>query len=156
MRKEFSEALAGVTNLGEVRGRVIEVFTRVRNEQGAEQIGYVAGIINSDGSDHVQANIERLAFYTERVRGANNFPVFSATDVFIATGVYHGLDEVRQLTLKEREAKFLEFWRDIVGSHVTDIFMTPRWDKSTGARDEHETAQQKGIRIHYVDSIDHE
>lgn len=29
--------------------------------------------------------------------------------------------------------------------------MTPRWDKSSGARDEHETAQRAGITIHYVE-----
>lgn len=47
----------------------------------------------------------------------------------------------------------MKFWRDILESgHVTDIFMTPRWEQSKGAIDEHEAAKQLGIKIHYMNN----
>lgn len=43
------------------------------------------------------------------------------------------------------------FWREIFKSgHVTDVFMTPRWEKSKGAVDEYKTAQKIGLTIHYL------
>lgn len=36
-------------------------------------------------------------------------------------------------------------------SESTDIFMTPRWEQSGGAADEHDTALALKLRIHYLE-----
>ncbi len=36
--------------------------------------------------------------------------------------------------------------------YITDIFMTPRWEHSEGARDEHKNAIKAGMTIHYVEN----
>lgn len=75
--------------------------------------------------------------------------MFSAIDVF-SSEIYERLAEWK-LPFNEREVKARSFWRKILKSgHVTDIFMTPRWEKSKGATDEHKTAKEIGLKIHYI------
>ncbi len=117
---------------------------------GITRIGYVAGIITSDGPEYFQANRKRLADYVKKLRKIHKFPMFSAIDVF-SSEVYERLKEWK-LPFAEREMKVRSFWRKILKSgHVTDIFMTPRWEKSKGASDEHRTAKKIGLKIHYIE-----
>lgn len=132
-----------------VKKELIKLFKITKNGKGTK-IGYVAGIINSDGLEHFETNRKRLAAYVEKLRRIHKFPVFSAVDVF-SNNVYAQLEEMT-LSFDEREAKMRSFWREILKSGcVTDIFMTPRWDKSKGASDEHKIAKQIGLRIHYIE-----
>jgi len=87
-----------------------------------------------------------LREHTEKIRKEKDFPIFSATDVM-------ALETLIQIKAHKLVVKdFIKFWREILESgHVTDIFMTPRWNKSFGATDEHETAKKLGIKIHYLD-----
>lgn len=109
----------------------------------------MAGIINSDGPEYSEINREKLANHVEKLRKIHKFPMFTAIDVF-PLEIYNNLEEWK-LSFEEREEKVRNFWREILKSgHVTDIFMTPRWEKSKGASDEHETAKKIGLKIHYV------
>lgn len=110
MKAKLARVLVDSTNLAAVRDKVVALFDQTRQRTGTKRIGYVAGIINSDGPEKVEENRQRLAEYTERIREEQDFPIFSATD----------------------------------------IFMTPRWEQSVGATDEHKTATKLGITIHCV------
>lgn len=136
------------SNLIEVRLSIVQVLKEAKRKHVSGRLGYVSGIITSDGDEKILENINRLENYTNDIRKIQKFPIFSPTD--ISNDVYARLQEMK-LPKKEREEKFIAFWREILTSGlVTDIFMTPRWKESRGAQDEHETALKVGIEIHYV------
>lgn len=149
MEKNIGLALKAAKNLIHVRKELIKLFRATKNGKGI-RIGYVAGIINSDGLEYVEINRKKLSDHTGKLRKIYKFPMFSAVDVF-SDNIYAQLEEMA-LSFEEREVKVRSFWRKILKSGcVTDIFMTPRWDKSKGAADEHKTAKQIGLKIHYVE-----
>lgn len=146
MKELFAGYLQTVTTLTEVRVGVVRCFEELKSGQNINQIGYVAGIITSDGREHIERNLRYLGEHTERIRQARTFPIFSAIDIFS--------QEVFERTngFSLPPEMWLTFWRDVLGSgHVTDIFMTPRWETSRGAQDEHETAKKYGITIYYIE-----
>lgn len=146
MKEVIRESVKNASSLDEVRDLLIEVFQNFQ-ESGHTRIGYVAGIITSEGRENILANIKRLAGFTEKVRQEQDFPIFSSTDVF-SDELFDRLSAAG-FTNKD----WGPFWRDVVGSgYITDIFMTPRWEISKGSRDEHETAQKHELEIHYIDS----
>lgn len=147
MHRNIGSSLKTVKNLAHVREEFVQLFKATKNEKGI-RIGYVAGILTSDGRKHFEINRKRLADYTRALCKIHKFPIFSAVDVF-SDNIYKQLEEMA-LSFEEREVKMRSFWREILESScVTDIFMTPRWDKSKGATDEHETAKRIGLKIHY-------
>lgn len=149
MRNEIQNAIEGLTKLENVFKKVNNLLSDIRKKSTGKRLGYVAGIITSDGKEHMQRNIDILANHTERIKEKYGFPIFSAVDIF-GNGVYQRLDDFNQEELL-REKLFLEFWRKILSSgHITDIFMTPRWNESKGAIDEHKTAKKLGLKIHYI------
>ena len=149
MHKNIGPALKNTKTLIHVRDELIKLFKTTKKKNGISKIGYVAGIITSDGPKHFEINRKRLADYARALRKIHKFPVFSSVDVF-SKEVYTRLAEM-VFSFEKREVKFRLFWREILKSgHVTDIFMTPRWDKSKGATDEHKTAKKIGLTIHYI------
>lgn len=151
MEKNIGLALKTATTLLHVEKELVKLFktTKTHAGGGITRIGYVAGIITSDGPGYFEANRKRLADYVRKLRKIHKFPMFSAVDVF-SSEVYERLEEWK-LPFSEREVKARYFWRKILKSgHVTDVFMTPRWEKSKGATDEHETARKIGLRTHYI------
>lgn len=148
MEKKIGAVLKNAKNLVHVRTELFKLFKATKN--GAEtKIGYVAGIINSDGPKYFQRNRKRLVNHAAKLRKQHKFPMFTAVDVF-PEKIYKNLEEWK-LSFEKREAKVRNFWRKILKSgHVTDIFMTPRFEKSKGATDEHKTAKKVGLKIHYV------
>lgn len=149
MKQKIRTAIKSSTNLKHVEKAIINLLHEIKKENPKKRVGYVAGIVTSDGEDHMQRNIDRLAALTEKLRIKVSFPIFSSVDIF-GDGIY---DQIEDFHLERtlREKAFVDFWRNILRSgHITDVYMTPRWDESRGARDEHETAKQMGIRIHYV------
>lgn len=145
MREQIMSAVLTETTINGVRDAVIGVFEQVKDENDP-RMGYVSGIITSDGPEHQDRNIRILAEYTDRIRGLHPFPIFSATDVFND----EVFDRINATSLPVQS--WFDFWRDVLNSgYVTDIFMTPRWEKSSGARDELETAEKLGLKVHYVE-----
>ena len=134
--------------LDQVLDIVFSVLDKVKKDKPDMRIGYVSGIITSDGLDYMQKNMRELIIYTEEIQKRYNFPIFSATNVF-----QNKLLQKLESNGFRRE-DYIQFWREILSSgYITDIFMTPRWNHSQGSIDEYRTAERYGIRIHYYSHI---
>lgn len=148
MKQQIREVVKDAKNLNQIKQSLIKLFQDIKETDQHTQLGYVAGILYSDGPEHFERNRQLLATRTEIIRKTQSFPIFSAHDIF-SDGIYSQIEE-RNFSHQDRRDIFITFWRDIVGSgFVTDIFMTPRWEFSEGAIDEHETAQKFSLTIHY-------
>lgn len=77
MKDRLFEHVNGATTLDEVRFAVVRALAEVKTERGTDRIGYVSGIITSDGREHIERNMQRLATHTELLRASHPFPVFS-------------------------------------------------------------------------------
>lgn len=151
MHSTIYQEIKESTNLIQVRDGLVRVFSNVEHTTPNKHLGYVSGIISSDGPQYVKRNMQTLHTYTESLRTHSEFPIFSAVDVF-GNGMHEKMEEIT-FEYKLREKHFITFWREVLESgHITDIFMTPRWDKSQGAIDEYNTAQKLGITIHTVET----
>jgi len=146
MRERIEEAVKKANSIEDVKDGVLIVLKELRNE-GNQRIGYVSGLITSEGPENINKNVKRLIRFTNYIRSQNDFPIFSSTDV-VSDALFKRLGA--QLF---KQADWEEFWRDVLGSeerYVTDMFMTPRWEKSRGATDEHKTAKKVGMQIHHL------
>lgn len=152
MREKIVKVVKSSKNLNSIREAIVMLFEAIRKETGEKRIGYVAGIIGSDGPEKMQENRDKLIVHTEKIRGEQKYPIFSSTDIFTKE-VYDQLEEIKLEWLLRRQF-FIKFWREVLEQgKFTDIFMTPRWEESEGAIDEYETAKRLGITIHYVQNI---
>jgi hypothetical protein len=148
MEEKVVEAVRHATTVAEVQQNLITLFAKLHAEH--KRIGYVAGILFSDGPEFFDRNVKILEDHTTRIRSEQSFPIFSSIDVFYDDDFYNRLPETT-LPYDQRRKVFFDFWRAIVGcGYVTDIFMTPRWEKSEGARDEYETAKKHNLKIHII------
>ncbi|MFA5933047.1 MAG: hypothetical protein WCV81_02125 [Microgenomates group bacterium] len=151
MKELIIESVNTSTNLDQTFTNLSQVLEEVRMSK-SPRIGYVAGIITSDGSELIEKNIEILRLYTNLIRVQSGIPTFCASDVF-GHGLYERLEEMK-LSYSEREPKFVNFWRKVLTSgHVTDIFMTPGWTRSNGARDEHSLSKEINLRLFYINPL---
>lgn len=142
MKNIIYKHVKNASSLSEVKYKVLEALIELNELDEMKKIGYVSGIISSEGREYVDRNMKVLAQYTNELRSKNKFPIFSATDVF-DDEVFERID-AHNLPYED----WLVFWRDILSAgYVTDIFMTPRWEKSKGAIDEYETAKNLGLNI---------
>src|SRR5574337_1061343 len=89
----ITPAVQGSKNLRQVQDRLQSLFLRIVRESHVKRVGYVAGVISSDGDHKMQENIEKLMFYTDRLRDMHQFPIFSPTDIFTKQ-VYEELREM--------------------------------------------------------------
>lgn len=147
MKEIIRESVKDSNTLAEVRDSLLSVFKGLRM-QGHTRIGYVSGVVTSDGRENILKNIARLDRFTEHIRVQQENPVFSATDVFDDT-LFKRLDAAGFVN-----EDWYVFWREVLGAEekfVTDMFMTPRWEKSSGATDEHKVAQEVGMTIVYIE-----
>jgi hypothetical protein len=137
------------TRLSHVEAGLINVLHTVKKTGNHKKLGYVSGIITSDGPDKTEENIKILEKYTLAVRNRVDFPIFSGVDVF-DDRIYGQLEET-EFEREMQQNHFIKFWRNILRSgHITDIFMTPRWDESEGAKDEFDVANEQKIEVHYI------
>ena len=150
IRASFRNLLINLTSLEQIHEEVIKFFADIRKKH--RKIGYVAGIITSDGPGKIELNRKRLIEYTDRLEGLYDYPLFSAVDIF-SDEIYDRIEE-KKLDADTRERKFAKFWGGVIRSgHLTDIFMTPGWQRSKGATIEHNTAKEIGLKIHYYENI---
>ena len=146
MKEKITEAVKESNSLAQVRESLFDVFREYRLT-GHTRIGYVSGAITADGRENIPKNIARLIKFTEHLRTRQEFPLFSATDVF-DDELFKRLDAAGFVN-----ADWEIFWREVLGAKerfVTDMFMTPRWEKSNGATDEYRIAQEVGMTIVYI------
>ena len=145
MKESLRKAIRDVSSIEDVLRVTVLVITGIKNNNPEAKIGYVAGKVTADGLENIEKNLKRLHKFTDIIAKEFEGQIFSAADVF-NDEVYWRINLAKPI----HEKDFYSFWRQVVGSGVTDIFMTPEWEKSTGASDEHTTAKQLGIRIHYI------
>jgi hypothetical protein len=140
----FRERLVDAVTLAEIGICIIEILKSVQ-ASGEERIGFVSGIITSDGERSIDLNLRRLAGYTEFLRETNDFPIFSATDIF---------DEelIKRIGYHEEE-RWMSFWKSVlISGHITDLFMTPRWRDSRGANGEYKAGMEIKMKIHDMEN----
>jgi hypothetical protein len=148
LQKEIKNSTKKVKNLNQIAKNTILILKKCKIDE-AKRIGYVAGIVTSDGPENIDKNVKNLTKFTNKIRERNSFPIFSSTDVFSKKCIAK-LDEMN-LPPEKIEVEFWKFWRKLLRSgYITDIFMTPGWDRSLGAQDEHKTAKKAGLKIHYL------
>jgi hypothetical protein len=124
-------------------GRELIALLNDISSGGRVKVGYVSGIITSDGKEHIDRNIALLKRNTSRIREAVDFPVFSAADIFHNES-YDKFDGIE-------EHEWYAFWKNILKSgYVAEIFMTPRWEHSAGAKDEFAAAGEAGIVVNHT------
>lgn len=140
IERRLREKLLTAQAMGEIESLTLGVLEELRRE--VDRLGYVAGIISSDGLEHVSENCRKLMDATAALRLLHDFPIFSSQDIF--TSELYARLQPHDLA----EENFRSLWSNILDSRlVTDVFFTPRWEESRGARMEHETAQKLGLRI---------
>lgn len=150
MKEKLDFASMNKVDLPNIRDKVLDTLSTIREESQDKRLGYVSGIITSDGAAQIDRNLGILEDHTNRLRTLYPFPIFSATSIFDK----RILDDLFEMSLNPvaRETSFYQFWREILKlGHVTDVFMTPRWERSKGALDELLTAYQGRMTVHFID-----
>jgi len=142
----MQEAVREVRSLAQVGEAMLSTLAEFKKgNPELVQLGYVSGIIGSDGPQHISRNRAILSQWAHELRLHKPFPLFAPSEIF-TDAVYQAIN-VDELTNND----WFPFWRNILGArHITDIFMTPRWEESHGARDEYACARELGLRIHFV------
>lgn len=149
MNNLIYEEIKHATKLDHIRVGLIRVFESVQHFESQKRIGIVSGIVSSDGDENIEKNVRRLDKFTVAVRKKIGIPTFSTADVF-GKEMYNKIEEFR-IEKELREQRFRRFWEIVLQSgHITDIFMTPGWERSTGATEEHKIAKKLGIKVHYI------
>jgi hypothetical protein len=142
IKQLFRSKTDGKTHLDEICVAIIDTIRIFPNTTG--RLGFVTGIIASEGHHLIDRNMEILEAYANHLRGKSEFPIFCATDIFYR----EFLHAVKWNTTFD----FFPMWRKVISEGgVTDLFQTPRWRLSLGARDEHEHSSTLQIRIHDLD-----
>lgn len=144
LKQVISLELTNLESLEEIYQRLIFILRDYKNNHNSK-IGFVSGKVNSEGLENKQKNLKRLLIYSENLEKEYCFPVFSCSDI-------------TTVQMYERFAKnnivyrdLLCFWERVIRAKImTDIFMTPGWEKSKGAQNEHKTAKSCRLKIHYL------
>lgn len=135
-------SLCGLKKRKDLTEAVLEDLRQLKHKHGKDKLGYVAGMITSEGPQYVARNLQALQAHTKSLREAYDFPIFCSADVF-RPEVFKSV-HAECWTTEDWDM----FWREILSAGiVTDIFMTPRWKMSHGARLEHETALHNNIKV---------
>ncbi len=145
--EKIKESLKNAKDLNLVAKSAISVLKEFKSK-GANRIGYVAGTITSEGYEKIEENVKKLIKYTIKIRKREGFPIFSSTDLFDKKFV----SQLKELSLPpdKLEEEFLKCWKNILSSgYVTDIYITPGWENSQGARFELKVAKEARLKIHY-------
>lgn len=141
MKHKISTIIKKGNNLDEVADLLIDYLKKSNGP-----VMYVAGMVTSEGPENIEKNVAVLESWTQKIARENPFIVFSSNDVFGKSRLWKKFDNLGFIN-----QEYVNFWRKILESGaVTDIVMTPRWEISNGARDEHKTAKRHDISIHYL------
>lgn len=146
--ENYADSMRGSQNIEEVALRTIAYLWRMRDKGLSTH--HIAGIISTDGDEYIMRNMALLLAWRKHIMqqiGATSF-VITAPVIFTPELV----ESLKLLSLPRdvREGKMQKFWDDVMEANViTNIHFTPGWERSIGARREHEMAIKLAIRIHY-------
>ncbi len=141
MKELLLPAIATSKNIYEVSEATLNVLSLVRREHPDQTIVYVAGAITADGPDKIEENSRILAERAAQVRKVHPL-TFSAPDIFTPE-VYQ---KIKGLSLPQ-EQYFHFFRRKLRSGFIDVVYMTPGWVRSSGSRDEYQTAHTNGITV---------
>lgn len=146
-----------IITLSDVTKLTLEVMAAHRQEHGVE-LGFVAGMISSQGMERVNENYDALdritrhmhTYYRDVIEGWNPEIKYSAPQlsVFSATTVFS-----KQLMMRFAHGpkkNWLFHWRDVFGegsgeAQIQHLFLSHGWIDSSGSQDEKRTADRLGI-----------
>jgi hypothetical protein len=151
----ISRSVANAHTFDEIREGVMRVLRLASHMTPVGRVGYLSGIITSLGHERIGEMTERLEQLTGDIREnveILSFPVFSSSDIFPPSGVMEARIKASGEALSQDN--FNNFWDLILRSgFVTDMFMTPGWPVSSGAKLEHEIAERMRMIIHFYELI---
>src|ERR1035437_7915212 len=101
MKQILSKSFRKATTLEHILPELMLIFESVKLKRNIKKIGYVSGVISSQGDNKISENKKLLADHTEKIRQSVDFPVFSAADIF-TDELYLRIDEIK-LSRLERE-----------------------------------------------------
>ena len=140
----LKETTRGITEPEKWCNTVVQVLKDFQSSSGNTKLGYVSGIMTSDGRKFEPVNCLLLDEYAKVIGPKVTYPLFSPPDMIT--------DEMRFILLnKEQKYVYTLYGRVFREVPVTDMFMTPRWQASGGANAEHIIAKEANIAIHYLD-----
>ena len=143
--EDLQKSLLQINSIDEVCHYLNTFLKQYSTAHTDKKIIFVTGVITSDGPEHVEENRKKLFTATECIR--------SKTDGFVFCWEHIFTDGVKA-RINYNEIPYEDFLvcsKDIIESCVlTDVYMTYGWERSTGARLEHDTALTKKIPVHYI------
>lgn len=145
MKHKIKKAVRQAQSLDRVYEAVMGVVLEEIKGKSTKKVGYVAGILTSDGPAYFKRNLRLLGIYTRKVQKQYQIPVLSSTEIFTSE-LFSRLDRNghKNQDYEDMLVRILE------SGVITDLFMTPRWEASKGSKREHEVAKQRGITVHYL------
>lgn len=140
------------STLEEVLRASLKMLKELRSE--GLSIHHIAGPITADGDHNIKRNLAQLL--KQRVELASKLGpkafVFTSPLIF-SEGLYVRLGTFDKEPV-QREAEFQEFWDKLLESGLIDeIHFTTGWERSVGAKCEHQTAITNGIKIDYLKKV---
>jgi len=147
MREVIRESMVQAPDLESARFALTKIFRDLKETQPDATIGFVSGIITSDGFEHIDRNLQMLSVYAHQIKEGGLFGpyVISPADVFNKP-LFAKFDNAGA-----KEEHYLKFWREILRSRLVDfVFMTPGWERSRGASAEFLIAKQVRLNILYI------
>lgn len=137
------------TTIGEVLDCTVEALQRLRQE--GFSIHHVAGAISADGDEHIARNLaELLQWRTVVAQGLGSRAIVLTSPLVFTTDIYTRL-RIFDMPREARENALQEFWDGVLESGLFDsVYFTPGYERSPGARREHETALRYGVTIKYL------
>ena len=146
MRSHLRDAAGLVRNFEDAYGHIVHALRKFRNEYNYPRIGYVSGILTSEGPHRVLQNREELIRLAGVLQEMHHFPIFTLQDIFTP--------ETLRL-LKEAGHTSLHYTdlatQVLQSGHITDTFFAPRWKISPTVCLEHDAAERFGLKIHYIE-----
>lgn len=145
----ISAEVAKADSLDEVQDLLVKLFSGLKEGGAVQRVGIVIGILVADGPDYVEQNLRRMDTFTSYIRERHTFPVFSLTDIFSG--------DLRDLLIANQvqDEQIVTFWEQVLASgFVTDLFLTPHWDRSFIAQETLEQAEKLKVKVHYWDIFD--
>ncbi len=146
MQTVIQNAIQHSIDLEDIKKNLFKLFRQLRKNE-YQNIGYVSGIITSNGPQHISKNLKMLEKYTTELRRKHNYPIFSATDIF-SQKIFEQIN-AQNLTTQN----WNNFWKELIGhpqKYISHIFMTPGWKQSQGAKQEHLVAKKNELQIIYL------
>ncbi len=146
MRSHLRDAAGLARNFEDAYGHIVHALKKFRHEYHYPRIGYVSGVITSDGPHRVPDNREELIRLAGVLQEMRHFPIFTLQDAF----TLETLARLKEAGYAARH--YADLAAQVLESgHITDAFFAPRWEISPTSVLEHDVAERFGIAIHYIE-----